>query len=187
MDKKELYEHLASIYLDASKKGKKKSRYHKSLSRRIVIFSLVLVLIFSAFIVSRLYRNQPVRTEIALVLHPDATKINFNFDPAKKEIYAIDLKGLDLTHFKALAFALKKSDSTDKIAIRIEFNSGYKEKSEIYLKDIGPKWKDYKVLLSNFKKISDWSKMMNLAFIVEEWNTREKNDVVYLDNIRLLR
>ena len=71
--------------------------------------------------------------------------------------------------------------------MRIEFNSPYKEKAEYYLKNLPNKWQEFKVSLSEFKGISDWSSLSGLAFSVEEWNTNEKKGVVYIDNVRLLK
>jgi hypothetical protein len=94
---------------------------------------------------------------------------------------------LDLSKYKSLAFSLNKINFRDKIAIRVEFTTPFKEKSEIYLADIQYRWKDYKINLAEFQKISDWSQMQTLAFVVEVWNTREKIGVVYIDNVRFLK
>ena len=69
--------------------------------------------------------------------------------------------------------------------MRVEFNSKYKEKSEIYIKDVPHTWKDFKINLSEFKNISDWSAISDLSFIIEEWNTSGKKGIVYVDNVRL--
>jgi hypothetical protein len=187
MDRKDIYEHLAKIYLDASNKKKKKIRAHPKTFQNLFLIgiSLIIILGLTLFVNSR--KNKFFSSEIALVLLSDAAKINFHFDPAKKESYSFDLKKLDLSRFKALAFSVKKANYQDSISLRVEFISNFKEKSEAYFKDIPHKWRDYKINLSQFKNISDWSQASGLSFIVEEWNVREKKGVVYLDNVRLLR
>lgn len=126
-------------------------------------------------------------SEVALVVNPELTRINFHFDPAKKEAYSIQLKNLDISRYKALAFDARRSQYNDNVALRVEFTNAFKEKSEVYFRDIPHKWMTYRLPLANFKKISDWSKMAELAFIIEEWNTKDKNGVVYIDNVRVLR
>jgi hypothetical protein len=189
MDKKDIYDHLAKIYLDASSETSKKSRkgfpYQNlflGLSVLVIAFSWV---IFAYFKPAKL--KESPSGEIALVLLPDATKINFNFNPAKKEVYSIELNRLNLSHFRALAFSLKKANYYNNISVRVEFNSAFREKSEVYVKNIPYRWQDYRIELSEFKNISSWSNMRSLAFIVEEWNTKEHHGVVYIDNIRLVR
>jgi TRAP-type mannitol/chloroaromatic compound transport system substrate-binding protein len=189
MDKKEIYEHLAKIYLDASLKNKKKRTQRYSLFKNIYIylFGSVFILSLSLLVFFNMSRNKSLNSEIALILQPEAVKINFHFDPARKETYSIDLNKLVISGFKALAFSAKKANYNDNTSLRVEFTSAFKEKSEVYVKNISNKWQDYKIALSEFKNISDWSDISKLSFIVEEWNVREKKGVVYVDNIRFIR
>jgi hypothetical protein len=188
MDKKEIYEHLAKIYLDASSKSSKKRRKSKTHSNLLRNVSLVIIIIaaFAAFLFSPL-KHKAFKSEFALVLLPEAAKINFHFDPARKEMYSLQLNKLNLMAYKALGFSAKNIDYNDSISLRVEFINAFKEKSEVYIKQIPHKWQDYKINLSEFKGISDWSEMHNLTFTVEEWNAQGKKGVVYIDNVRLLK
>jgi hypothetical protein len=186
MKKKDIYEHLANIYLDASAKKKRKVYKPSQIIQRILLISII-ILGFTLLFFTYANRNRNLDSDIALVLCFDPVKINFNFDPAKKEIYSINLNKMNLSKFKTLAFSLKKGDYRDGLSLRVEFTNTFQEKSELYIKHIPHKWQDYKINLSEFKNISMWSKMLNLSFIIEEWNTKEKRGVVYLDNVRFLR
>lgn len=190
MDKKDIYEHLAKIYLDASYKStkkKKKAKPFRNIFKGLFLVSLILTFFLSIGLFSTLKQRKNFNSEIALVLLSEPAKINFNFDPAKKEIYSLSLNKLNLDRFKALAFTLKKINYKNTVSVKAEFANAFKERSEVYLKAIPDKWKEYRIRLSEFKNITDWSEMLNLAFIVEEWNTREKKGVVYVDNIRFLK
>lgn len=187
MDKKDIYEHLAKIYLDASSKRKRKSKGHPKVIKNLFLISVVLLFISSASLLATFHKNKPFNSEVVLVLSPNLLKINFDFNPAKKEIYYLDLNKLDLSKYKTLGFSLKKQNYNDSISLRVEFITAFKEKSEVYFKDIPHKWQEYKINLSEFSGISDWSELMRLAFIVEEWNTREKKGLVYIDNVRLIK
>lgn len=199
MDRKDIYEHLAKIYLDASskKKNKKLKNYPRILRNpffisTVISFTLTIILFInltkSKPLLTEWYKNKPLSSEFILVLQPDIVKINFNFDPAKKEIYSMNLSNLNLHKFKALGFSLRKVNYQDNIILKVEFSNVFNETSEIYLNNIPAyKWQDYKINLSEFKNISDWSRMLNLSFIVEEWNVKDKRGIVYLDNVRLLK
>ena len=190
MNKKEIYEHLANIYLDASSKSSKKKHrfnvYPKTIHWNILVGLLIILGIGSFTTYSRISHRTPAG-QIALFLHQDTAKINFNFDPAKKEIFSLNLKQLNLSKYKTLAFTVKKTNSTDIISLRVEFTNRFNEKSEVYIKNIPTKWTDEKLDFKNFAKMNDWNQMKELAFSVEEWNVREKSGVVYLDNVRVLR
>lgn len=190
MDKKEIYEHLANIYLDASSKSSKKKRKSKSYPkpiRDLILVGLLLVLgLGSGIAYSNLnYRNN--NSQIALFLFQDTAKLNFNFDPAKKETFSLELKQLNLSKYKTLSFAARKANPKDSIALRVEFINRFNEKAEVYLKDISGKWANYQIDLSRFAKINDWEQMKILSFSVEEWNAREKSGIVYIDNIKVTK
>lgn len=188
MDKKEIYEHLAKIYLDASSKSSKKKRKGKSSSSllRNSVIAALLVAAFAAFLFNP-WKNNAFKSEFALVLLTDAAKINFHFDPARKETYSFELNKLNLMRYRSLGFSAKNIDYNDSVSLRVEFANAFKEKSEVYVKHIPRKWQDYKIDFSGFKNISDWSEMQGLTFTVEEWNAQGKKGVVLIDNVRLVR
>lgn len=186
MDKKDIYEHLAKIYLDASLKRKKIGKEHP-IFKNLFFISITVIVGLTVLLLATRIRNKLLNSELALALQPDVVKINFSFDHAKKEMYTINLNGLNLSKYKVLGFAVKKADYKDSISLRVEFNSLFKEKSEMYFVDIPHKWREYRVKLSEFKNIKDWSEMAGLSFIIEAWNVREKKGVVYLDNITLFK
>lgn len=186
MDKKEIYEHLAKIYLDASSKKKEKTKNHLRLYNNLFIIGLVF-LIGTALTLSYLSKNKNLTSETALFILNDPAKINFNFNPAKKESFTINLNGLSLSPFKALAFAVKNTDKNSNVALRIELTNSFKEKSEVYLKQIPAKWDEFKISFLDFKNINDWSNMQSISFTVEEWNAQKNKGIVYIDNLRFLK
>ena len=197
MNKKDIYEHLAKIYLDASsKKGKKRTllglfKTPFSISVVIIFVASVSVLVYlnrNYFAASGPNQNRPVKYEVALVLNPEIVKINFDFEPAKEEIYSITLNKLNMARFKALGFSIRKADYENEVTVRLELTNAFNERSEISFSDVPSyKWKDCRINLADFKKISDWSEMSSIAFIVERRNSDRKKGIVYIDNVRLLR
>jgi len=190
LNKKEIYEHLANIYLDASSKSSKKRRKLSSYPKAVqglMLSGLALILGLGSFATYAHIQNLNQPGQIALFLYQNTAKINFNFDPAIKEVFSLNLKQLNLSKYKTLGFSVRKTNPRDTISLRIEFTNRFNEKSEIYIKDISQKWADYKIDLSRFGRMEDWRQMKELAFSIEEWNAREKSGIVYLDNIRVLK
>lgn len=189
MNKKEIYEHLANIYLDAS--SSKRSRRKRKYSKRIVFCAAVFVvpaLVFFGFLLNnRLASRNTLPSEIALIFSSDPVKINFNFNPAKKETYSIELNRLDLSKYKVFGFSARKINAQNAMALRIEVINVFKEKSEVYVRDIPYGWQDYRIDFARFKNITDWSEMLGASFSVEEWNAKEKDGIVLIDNVRVLR
>lgn len=185
MVKKDIYEHLADIYLDASSKKKKRSKKYQKNFKPLFFISLGVILFLGIFLSTNLKdKSLVLNSEVALVVSPEVVKINFHFDPARKEVYSLDLNKLDLRRFKTLSFIAKRANFKDNVALRVEFTNAFREKSEMYITDIPHRWQEYKIKFSEFKNIKDWSQMTGLAFIMEEWNVKEKKGVIYLDNVR---
>ncbi len=190
MNKKEIYEHLANIYLDASSKSSKKKlrlkQYPKAVLGLIVLGAISILTLASVITYPHVINNNK-SAQTALFLYQDAAKINFNFDPAKKETFSLNLKQLNLSKYKTLGFSVRKTNPKDIISLRVEFINRFDEKSEIYIKDISNKWTQERIDFTRFVKIGDWRQMKVLAFSIEEWNAREKSGIVYLDNIRVIK
>ncbi|MFY9402868.1 MAG: hypothetical protein WAQ07_05630 [Candidatus Omnitrophota bacterium] len=186
MDKREVYEHLAKIYLDASSKKKGKTKNHLRLYSNLFVIGFVF-LIGIASSISYLSKSKHSAYETALFVLDAPAKINFNFNPAKKESFTINLNRLNLSSFKALAFAVKNTDKNSNAALRIELTNSFKERSEIYLKQIPAKWDDFKISFLDFKNINDWSDMQSISFTIEEWNAQKDKGIIYIDNLRFLK
>ncbi|MFH0856141.1 MAG: hypothetical protein V1869_06535 [Candidatus Omnitrophota bacterium] len=187
MDKKDIYEHLAKIYLDASSKKKKRNKAYPKLFKNLFIVSIFLMAGLSTTLLSSAFKKQNLNSETALVLQNGHAKINFNFNPAKKESYTLELNRLNLARFKMLAFSVRSMGPKDKITLRVEFTNSFKEKSEIYLRGLPSNWQDFRINLSEFKNISDWSEIDSLSFCVEEWNVSGSKGLIFIDNVRLLK
>jgi len=188
VNKKEIYEHLASIYLDASSKtSKKKNKTKRNKSIHAAAITVILMVSAITGYVAHSYKKDSPQGQVALFLFQDSAKINFNFDPAKKETFALNLKKLNLAKYKSLGFSVRKTNSKDILSLRVEFINRFDEKSEIYIRDVTNKWIEHRIEFSRFAQINDWSQMKALNFTVEEWNAREKSGIVYIDNIKVLK
>ncbi|MCG8430932.1 MAG: hypothetical protein MJA29_07155 [Candidatus Omnitrophica bacterium] len=186
MDKRDIYEHLARIYLDASSKKKKRVILEPRVVKSIVVASVIVVVGITGILIYQSRGKEVFGSEVSLVLATNVLRLNFNFDPAEKEVYTLDLKNLDVSRYKKLTFSVKKAKRNDTISLRVEFNNAFNEKGVVYLKDIPYQWKEYTIDLSEFSGISDWSDMTGILFAIEEWNVRDTQGVVYIDDVRLI-
>jgi len=185
MEKKDIYEHLAKIYLDNTPAYK--GNRSKADDYKIYIFvAIAVVIVVSSLFLIPFSRN-PSNSQSILVLAPDPIKINYKFDPIKKESYSFDLKRLNISGYKALAFSVKKANFNDIVSMRVEFQSIFKERSDVYIKDVPGKWNEYTLNFADFKGISEWAEMSGLIFTVEEWNTRDNKGIVFIDNVRFIK
>jgi len=187
MDKKDIYDHLAKIYLDAPAVKRNKTKTLAKDHKNFIIIALAIGLGLSALVLTRFYLHKSLQQQMFLEFSSEPVKINFDLDPAKKKIFSFNLNKADLSAYNGLGFSVKKSNFEDNVSLRVELTNIFKEKSEIYIKDIPNNWKYIELNFSDFKAISDWTSMSGLAFIIEEWNTKENKGLVYIDNVRMFK
>jgi hypothetical protein len=204
MNQKKIYDHLADIYLDtpsSAKQTKKNLEIEKkeepvnpvvieenpkgNIYKKLFLISIAAVC--GLLILFAVNRNHRLSFESAMILAPEAVKIDFAFEPAQKSIYSIRLDKLDISKYKTLKFLAKTGDPKDEISLRIELSNSLNEKSEVYMSPLAGKRKDYTIDLADFKKISDWTTVTTLSFILEEWNSTQDKGIIYFDNVRLAK
>ena len=189
--KKDIYEHLADIYLDASYKNKSKKKSKYSLRfKNLAFIGIALISVPTIFLFTSLNRTPASN---ALILVPRIITINLNdASSPQRPLHSINLDRKDLSRYKTLAFSVRKDSAyPSRLTLRVKLTSAQKQKSEIYLKPISSSWDEYALKLNDFQSISNWSKMLNLSFIIDEPHTSTNETpqagAVYIDNVRLLR
>ncbi len=189
MEKTDIYEHLAHIYLDTPLRKKNQLKNHPpQVSKKYLYISFAIIAGLSILLILSIQvKRKPLNTLNFSVLQPDAVKINYHFDTGRKEVYALALKKLDLSKFKSLAFFIKKANNRDSVSMRVEFTNAFKEKGEIYIKDTPKDWKMYRLDLADFSGITDWTEMQDLSFIIEEWNAQDKDGAIYIEGVTLFK
>ncbi|MFA6216067.1 MAG: hypothetical protein WDL87_00215 [Candidatus Omnitrophota bacterium] len=189
MEKKDIYEHLAKIYLDTPLRRDQVNKEKPRESKHVVFIGIAVVLVVFLFLVSFALtrgKNITLSSQVTHVLHPEVIKIGYSFNPSQKQLFSINLNKQNLVFYHVLEFSGKKSNYMDSLALRVEFVNAFNEKSEIYIRDLTNKWQAFKINLDDFKQITDWTEMSSVSFIIEEWNALNKDGAVYLDNVRLL-
>ena len=185
MEKNEVYDYLAKVYLDKqpiTRENKKVTSW-----KRNALFLIVPSIIFLTayfFLKYPLKAYQAKNYYLGIRTADDFIKIKYYFNSAgpKTMAYAIDLRDLDLSGFKALRFEARHLNEGS-LSLRIEIENSLKEISTCYVSGLESAWKEFEVNLEEFHAISEWNNLKSLSFIIEEWNAQAKEDCVYIDAI----
>lgn len=185
MEKNEVYDYLAKVYLDkqpAVRESKKVFPWKRNALLLIVPSIIFLTAYFFLKYPFKVYRAKDYYLGIGI--SGGAVKINYYFDASgiKTKSYKIALDGLDLRDFKGLAFEARHLNKGN-LSLRVELENSYKEISACYAGPLENKWKEFRINLGEFKAISEWNNIKSLSFVVEEWNAQAKEDSVYIDAI----
>ena len=190
MQKNEVYDYLAKIYLDKQPSAKSNKNFLKS--HKYALFLIIpIIAIPSLYLIlsSPLKLFKPKAYTLYLSTGNELIKISYNFvDTAlRKANYTLNLADLDLKDYKLLKFKARHLKRYGSLNLKVELENNFKESASYYIQDLSQGWKGFNLELSNFKEITNWSNIKRLSFVVEEWNVQDKDDCVYIDEIGFVK
>lgn len=185
MEKSEVYDYLAQIYFDKKKKKNKKAFYQKP----VVLFLITITAIAPLFYLSLRYSVKlisPKRYSLYLATGGNLIKINYDFtnnSTIRQEGYTLALENLNAEDFQSLHFNARRLNKGGPLHLKVEIENEFKERAFTYLSAINDTWKTFSINLDAFKGISHWNNLRRISFVAEEWNTENKKDVLYIEDI----
>ena len=184
---KEIYERIAETYL--GKRNNKQLRAKAKKKKRIIAFSLIssFILIAAFFLIGpAFFSNRNTGASIYVLSRRYPLKLAYDLNPPlgiKKFFYAVPKTDARNSRYLSLRIKGAKHSGFTNI-LRVEIENTRREKDAYYIKGITDKWQDFSIKLSDFTKITDWSKITGLSFVFEDWNVSSKSGIIYVDNIR---
>lgn len=190
MEKNEVYDYLARIYLDKQPQAKEKKGL--PVMRFVQFFLIAAVIITAVAYIFFKYPTviyKPESYGLHLSTGDELLRIQYDFTglPSRKQGYEIELPGLNVKNFSTLKFRARRLKKGSALNLKVCIENKLKEKASCYINGIAAKWRSFEVPLSAFHEITRWDCISSISFIVEEWNTAEKEDCVYIDAIGLIR
>ena len=154
MEKNEVYDYLARIYLDKQPKAKEE----KEVALRRIgfpVFLIVAVVILLSFYFVWRYPVMLVKPEIqSLQINAGSQlikiKYNFNNSDLKREGYGLNFANLDVSKFSVLEFQSRHETKRGPINLRLEIETKRGEKAVCYVGGITGKWNSFKIKLDDF-------------------------------------
>jgi hypothetical protein len=188
MDKKkqDVYEQLAKVYLQPGENAKPSSVKADYRSQKpFFIISAVVVLIVCLLVYSSVFIRRTNNTvkQLSLIIQPGIVKLSYDFHSIQKKTCTFELEGLNVSDYQYLNFSVRKANPHDIVHLKVELVNSYRETSCIYLQDIDSKWRNFRIDLNDFKQITDFSRLKQLSFVVEEFNAKEKRGKIYIEGI----
>ncbi len=86
----------------------------------------------------------------------------------------------DVNLFSGSPFDLEQASFLGKL-----LRSKFFKKSFFYVKDIDLSWKEVTIPFESFEKITDWSHIKDVSFVLESWNVKKKKGIILIDEVRL--
>jgi len=182
---------LAEVYLGKDKPKNRPKKYNPKKLFFILIASLCSLILLVIFVVSLTIfgtkRLDYLKSSISVAANLMPVKINYDFqDPFyDRNDFYLELPELDVSSFRVLKLSLKTQSQRGSAvgALRVVLQNTRNEIGFFYIKGLNSHWQHYKIPLSEFKELTDLTKLTRISFVLEAWNTDSEQGTVFIDNV----
>jgi len=85
-----------------------------------------------------------------------------------------------------LKFSIRSKEEGTPGIVKVVITNRLNEEAYYYVQGVNEDWTEAEIPLSEFKQITDWSSLNDIAFMIESWNVDDKTGVVLIDDISFL-
>lgn len=182
---------LAEVYLGKDKPKNKPQKYNPKKLFIILIASfcslILLVILITGLTIFGTKRLDSLKSSISVAANLMPVKITYDFqDPFyDRNDFDLELPQLDVSGFKTLKLSLKTQSQRGSAvgALRVVLQNIRNETGFFYVKGLNSHWQHYKISLSEFKELTDLTKLTRISFVLEAWNTDSEQGTVFIDNV----
>lgn len=187
MNRDEIYDHLAQVYLGKRKDADVKSKKQYDVWLLINIFIMVIIFASATYgLTAFLTQKRPeLRSKVIYTLYQGPIQIMYNFrnseNPTKE--FTLSVKNIDATKYKKLVFHARAREEGSPGIVKVVLSNRRNETAHFYIRGVDLKWKSYTIPFEDFKEITDWKGLQNISFVLESWNVEKDKGVVLIEDI----
>jgi len=187
MTRDDIYDHLARVYL--GKRNQSEEQKKKQFNAWLLINIFITIIIFTSAIYGLTAflqrRDDVLRDRVIFALNKGPIRISYdlNFPQPPVKTFSLTVPKVNASRYTQLRFAIRGTDEGYPGIMRVEVRNRKNEISSVFIENVHRDWIRMSIPLEQFEKISDWSDIEEISFILESWNTDRKKGGVFLDDI----
>ena len=187
MTKKEIYEHLANVYLgkSVSAQRRNKRRLNRKILWNILILFVISVGAFYGLTAFLIPRNNDTQNSIIFALNNNPIRVKYNLAAPYPHIknFSLAIPSVDASKYSVLNFSIRGEEYGYPGIVKVVVKNRKNETAVYFAKDIFSKWKRFSIPLSEFEAITDWTNLKEISFVLEEWNIEKKKGMILIDDV----
>lgn len=189
MNRNEIYDHLAQVYLGKRQKALQvKKAQKKHFSVWLVMNVMITVVVFgSAFYgLSAFWQKNDLQSNIIYSLHHGAIRIGYDFQKSlsPRQVFELDLPQMDASRYGSLDFLIRAKEEGNPGIVKVVLTNQRNEESCYYVQNVTFGWKKVSIPVEEFKHISDWSSLKTVSVVLESWNVEQQKGLILIDDLR---
>ena len=188
MTRDEIYDHLAQVYLGKRKRSEntvKKNRFNAWLLINIFITVIIFSSAFYGLTAFFTHNDSLLKDNVVYSLHHGTVTMDYRFedgiDPIKS--FSLTVPEIDTTNYNKLSFSIRAREEGTPGIVKITVANIRGEESSFYIQGVDYKWQEYEIPFEEFHKITDWSQITDVSFVLEAWNVDKRRGLILIDNI----
>ncbi len=187
MNRDEIYDHLAQVYLGKRSKAeeKKKKEFNAWLAINIVITVIILASATYGLTAFLTKRSSLLANNIIFSLNNGPSRLEYNFEnpfpPVKA--FSLSLPTMDVTKYKKINFSIRAKEEGNPGIIKVVLKNQKNETAYLYTSGIDFNWKEFSVPLDKFSGITDWTNITEVTFILESWNVEKEKGSILIGDV----
>ncbi|HBG60913.1 MAG: hypothetical protein A2Y03_09335 [Omnitrophica WOR_2 bacterium GWF2_38_59] len=188
MNREEIYDHLAQVYLGKRKEVDVKKKRQKNAWLLVNIFISVLIFTsaiwgFTAFLTQR---GTSLQSNVIFSLNRGPISVDYNFKDtfSPEKTFSLVVPDMDVSKYQAIEFSIRGKEEGTPGVVKIVIANEKNETASYYVQGVNLKWQDINIPLSEFKQITDWSSLTDISFVLEVWNVDDKKGIILIEDVR---
>lgn len=188
MNRDDIYDHLARVYLGKRKEVsiKQKKQFNVWLLINVLITALIFASSFYGLTAFLTHRQAFLKSTIIFTLNNGPMRIEYNFhsDFTPVKSLVLGVPPMDVSRYSQIHFSIRAREEGSPGVIKVILRNKRNEIGYRYIQGIDLKWKEYSIPLEEFvNNISDWNSLVDVSFVLESWNVLKDKGAVLIDNV----
>jgi hypothetical protein len=188
MNRDEIYDHLAKVYLGkresiSPKKSKPRRVNHSLLVINIVITAVITISAVCGF-TAFLTRRADLKSQVFYALNNNPIRIVYDLNepyPATKT-FSISIPSKDASKYKVLNVSLRGMDGAYPGIVKVVIANQKNEQAIYYIQNVQNTWQKASIPFEKLN-LTDWTTITEVSFVLEAWNVDFRRGTVLIDGV----
>lgn len=186
MNRDEIYDHLAKVYL-----GKRENIEPKKpeppkgawLLINVVITAFILTSVVYGLTAFLTQRRDTFRSSVMYALNNSPIRLTYTVGGAYPQVknLTIAVPAMDVSKYSRLNLSMRSVKGNPGM-LKVVLKNAREEEASYFLQGLKDRWQDYSIPFEEMN-LTDWKSLKDISFVVEAWNAKELTGSVLIDNI----
>ena len=188
MNRDEIYDHLAKVYLGKREDLLPKKPKPKAINRSLLVINIVITAVITISMVygftAFLMRRNDLKSQVFYALNNNPIRVVYDLNgpyPATKT-FSIAIRNKDVSKYKILNISLRGMDDAYPGIVKVVVTNQKNEQAIYYIQNVGTAWQKVSIPFEKLN-LTDWTTITDVSFVLEAWNVDFRRGTLLIDGV----